>query len=113
MENNASIVTQTLTSAGYQQISTTPMIFQKGAKTLSISAKDDKITSITLDGFATENDSFIQNEKSRIEKTLGKTCPPVQQASNWLCTLEGEANEYYLEFKVRRNKYSYVVEGSI
>ena len=111
--NNTAIATKTLTSAGYQKISNEPLIFQKGANTLSVSTKDNRISSITLDGFATVNDSFISNEKSRIEKALGKSCPPVQQASNWFCTLEGEANEYYLEFKVRRNKYSYVVEGTI
>jgi vacuolar-type H+-ATPase subunit H len=111
--NNATIATKTLTSAGYQQISKEPLIFRKGANTLSVSTTNNKISSITLDGFASVNNAFVSDEKSRIEKALGKTCPPVQQASNWFCTLEGEANEYFLEFKVRRNKYSYVVEGSI
>ena len=57
----------------YQQISNEPLIFQKGANTLSISTKNNKVSSITLDGFASVNDSFVSDEKSRIEKALGKT----------------------------------------
>jgi hypothetical protein len=102
-----------LTTAGYQQVSSNPMIFQKGANTLSVSTKDNKINSITLDGFADIDAAFVNNEKLRIEEALGKACPPVEQASNWLCSVEGESKEYFLEFQVRRNKFSYVVEGAI
>jgi flavin-binding protein dodecin len=111
--NDAAKASTALTSAGYQQVSNNPMIFQKGANTLSVSTKDNKVNSITLDGFASIDTAFVNNEKLRIEEALGKACPPVEQASNWLCTMEGEAKEYFLEFQVRRNKFSYVVEGAI
>ena len=111
--NNATIASNTLTSAGYQQVSANPLVFQKGANTLSVSMKDNKISSITLDGFASIDAAFVNNEKLRIEEALGKACPPVEQAGNWLCTMEGESKEYFLEFQVRRNKFSYVVEGAI
>jgi len=111
--SDAAKASTALTTAGYQQVSSNPMIFQKGANTLSVSTKNNKINSITLDGFANIDTAFVNNEKLRIEEALGKACPPVEQASNWLCTMEGEAKEYFLEFQVRRNKFSYVVEGAI
>jgi hypothetical protein len=111
--SRASSAEDTLTKAGYVKLSAQPWLFQKSGNLLRFTAKNDMINSIALDGTATAGDSFIDQERARIETALGKACPPNQQSRTWLCNLEGDANEYYLELKVRQNKYSYLVEGEI
>lgn len=108
----ASSAENTLAQAGYKKVSANPWQFQKGGNMLKFSATNGMISSIELEGAATEV-TFIDKERSRIETTLGKACPPTKTKGTWFCNLEGDNQEYYLELKVRRNKYSYLVEGEI
>lgn len=102
----------TLTQAGYKKLSANPWQFQKAGKLLKFSTTNGMISSIELNG-AVAGETFIDKERSRIESTLGKACPPASARGTWFCNLEGDDNEYYLELKVRRNKFSYLVEGDI
>lgn len=103
----------TLSKAGYVKLSAQPWLFQKSGNLLRFTAKNDMISSIELNGTTAAGDSFIDQEKARIETALGKSCPPSEGGRAWLCNLEGDNKEYYLELKVRRNSYSYLVEGEI
>lgn len=102
----------TLVKAGYKKSGDNPGQFQKDSNLLKLSSTNGMISSIELEGAVAE-DTFIDKERSRIESALGKACPPTKLKGTWFCNLEGDNEEYYFELKVRRNKYSYLIEGDL